>query len=113
MKKDLNKIASIEKAIKDKYGPDAILNPRGSWTKEKEKKHIKALKLARKNAKQKKTISFADFKVKESKFRESLKQENVCPVCGSYSLDQSDDVYMAKFDCCQKCYILNIEGRNL
>ena len=29
-KKDLNKIAAIEKAIKEKYGEEAIYNPRAN-----------------------------------------------------------------------------------
>ena len=43
-KKDLNHIAKIEKAIKDKYGEEAIQNPRGSWNQEKEEKYLNDLK---------------------------------------------------------------------
>ena len=34
-----------------------------------------------------------------------------CPVCGIYSFKSNDDVYMLKFECCEKCYIQWIEGR--
>ena len=34
-----------------------------------------------------------------------------CPVCNVYSFKSNDDVYMSKFDCCEKCYIQYIEGR--
>ena len=34
-----------------------------------------------------------------------------CPVCHAYSFDSRDDVYMTKFDCCYKCYIQWVEGR--
>ena len=34
-----------------------------------------------------------------------------CPVCQAYSFELRDDVYMAKFDCCFKCYIQWVEGR--
>ena len=34
-KKDLNEIAKIEKAIKKKYGSEAIQNPKANWNKEK------------------------------------------------------------------------------
>ena len=37
--RDLNEIAKIEKAIKDKYGTEAIQNPKGSWSEEKEKRY--------------------------------------------------------------------------
>ena len=44
MKKDLNEIASIEKAIKEKYGEEAIQNPKKTWDEEKEKKYLQGLK---------------------------------------------------------------------
>jgi hypothetical protein len=34
-----------------------------------------------------------------------------CPVCNVYSFKSNDDVYMSKFDCCEKCYIQWVEGR--
>ena len=42
-----------------------------------------------------------------------LKRESKrsCPVCNTYSFKSNDDVYMTKFDCCEKCYIQWIEGR--
>ena len=40
-----------------------------------------------------------------------LSKENKrdCPVCGSYSFFAKDDLYMAKFECCFKCYIQWVE----
>ena len=40
--------------------------------------------------------------------RESLGR---CPVCGSFSKISMDDVCLAKFDCCSKCYYQYVEGR--
>ncbi len=37
-------LAAIEKAIKEKYGDDAIQNPKKHWDKEKEKKYLEELK---------------------------------------------------------------------
>ena len=34
-----------------------------------------------------------------------------CPVCNTYSFKSNDDVYMAKFECCENCYIQYVEGR--
>ena len=34
-----------------------------------------------------------------------------CPICNTYSFKSNDDVYMSKFDCCFKCYIQWVEGR--
>ena len=40
---DLNYIAGLEKAIKDKYGTETIENPAKHWDKEKEKSYIQQL----------------------------------------------------------------------
>ena len=34
-----------------------------------------------------------------------------CPVCGKYSFQLKDDLYMNKFDCCYECFIQYIQGR--
>ena len=56
MKKDLNEIAKIEKAIKEKYGEEAIQNPKGSWSKEKEDKYLEELKAFYKRSARKKRL---------------------------------------------------------
>ena len=43
MKKDLNKIAEIEKAIAKKFGIDVIVNPKSLWTDAKEKEYLEQL----------------------------------------------------------------------
>ncbi len=108
--KDLNEIAKIEKAIKEKYGEEAIQNPKGSWDKEKEIKYLKDLKdFYKKDSRQKKTETIGDIKV--NKRKSSHKISRTCPVCGSYSFSLNDDLYMTKFNCCFNCYIQFIEGR--
>ena len=42
--KDLNQIAKIEKAIADKYGEDAITNPKAFWDENKEKEYLEQMK---------------------------------------------------------------------
>ena len=42
--KDLNEIVKIEKAISEKYGDEAIANPKQYWTEEKEKEYLNQLK---------------------------------------------------------------------
>ena len=37
--KDLNKIAAFEKAIAEKYGDAAIVNPKANWDEEAKQKH--------------------------------------------------------------------------
>lgn len=108
--KDLNRIAKIEQAIKEKYGEEAIHNPKGSWNQEKEKKYLDDLKeFYEKNSYSKKTQQEKGFKLKTRKVKRD--HSRTCPVCGSYSFSSSDDLYMTKFQCCFKCYVQYIEGR--
>jgi hypothetical protein len=110
-KKDLNEIAQIENSIMKKYGEEAIQNPKSSWTPDKEKKFLEDLKQFYKTkGKTKKTLKKDGFKVN---FDENplKKQERTCPVCQTYSFSSRDDLYMNKFECCFKCYIQYIEGR--
>tara|TARA_B100000282_G_scaffold288528_1_gene257295 strand:- start:4197 stop:4571 length:375 start_codon:yes stop_codon:yes gene_type:complete len=109
--KDLNQIAKLEKAIKDKYGKEAIQNPNSTWTKDKEQKYLEELKEFYKNKKTEKEL----IKIKEDTFIKNSKiterQKQICNICSCYSVSHVDDVYMTKFKCCSKCYIQYIEGR--
>ena len=108
--KDLNEIAKIEKAIKEKYGDEAIQNPKGSWDQEKENKYLEDLKSFYKRDPRKKTTEvIGDVKIKTRKASNQIERE--CPVCGSYSFSGRDDVYMTKFNCCFDCYIQHVDGR--
>lgn len=109
-KKDLNEIAKIEKAIKEKYGEEAIQNPKGSWDKEKELKYLKDLKDFHERKSRSKTTEKKDgFIIKTKKIKHKI--DRSCPICNSYSFSLNDDVYMMKFNCCFSCYIKYIEGR--
>ena len=110
IEKDLNKVAKIEKAIKEKYGEEAIQNPKGTWNKEKETKYLEELKKFYKTTNRTKQIKQGNgFTIKSRETKH--KQERVCPVCGSYSMSAQDDLYMTKFDCCFQCYIQYVEDR--
>ena len=95
METDYNKIAALEKAISEQYGQIAIVNPRSGWTREQEAEFQKGIK--------KKTRSEEETLIREI--------ENVCPICDSYLRNVQDDLYMTKFGCCQKCYVIHIEDR--
>ncbi len=108
--KDLNEIAKIEKAIKDKYGKEAIENPKSKWDEEKENKYLKNLKTFHERTSRTKETEQADgFIIKTKKTKHKV--DRTCPVCGTYSFSDRDDVYMVKFSCCFNCYIQYIEGR--
>ena len=112
-KKDLNYIAGLEKAIKKKYGEEAIENPAKFWDKEKEKDYIQQLE---------------EFVEKQKKIEQESEAENVdgilvsrkllnkegifnCPTCSKKLKTINDDIYFTKFDCCEICYIKYVEGR--
>ena len=108
--KDLNEIAKIEKAIKEKYGEEAIQNPKGSWDKQKEIKYLEELKAFHEKSSRKKTTKVVgNIKIKTKKTK--YETQRTCPVCKSYSFSSRDDLYMTKFQCCFDCYIQHVEGR--
>ena len=113
-KKDPNYIAKLEKAIADKYGQEAIANPRGGWNDEKEKIYQEQIeKLKEKQV----LLDELNEKVEVNgvlipkKLFTRDSQSRTCPVCSVYSFDPKDDVYMKKFECCRNCYIQWVEGR--
>ena len=111
--KDLNKIAAIERSIAEKYGEEAIQNPRANWDEEKEKEYLQQMKefykKVNKNEEHQEKIDINGIKVSKKLLnRESLK---TCSVCGRFPKKSMDDVCFVKFDCCNTCYIKYIEGR--
>ena len=110
MKKDLNQIAKIEKAMSKKFGKESIVNPKSGWDDEKEKEYLENLKEFYEQSKQ------DEDKINEDGFfitRGLINKETnrVCPVCDTYSFYGRDDLYMSKFECCEKCYIQWVEDR--
>ena len=110
---DLNTIAKIEQAISKKYGPQTVTNPKSGWTKEKELDYLEQIKRVYK--KQLKRSEHTE-KINKDGFFLSKKlltkdEDRVCPACFEYSFSPKDDVYMSKYDCCYKCYMHFVEGR--
>jgi len=106
-------IARLEKAIAQKYGSEAINNPRRFWSDEKEKEYI-----VQSQAEQKKFAKLAESqdKVEQDGFLINKKLLNrdhkrTCPICERYSFRPKDDLYMNKFNACWKCYMQHVEGR--
>ena len=111
--KDYNYIAKIEQAIEQKYGEEAIQNPKANWSEDKEAEYLDQIKIL--HNKQKK-IQEAKDKIEVNGFFISKKLLNkdskrACPVCETYSFEMKDDLYMNKFECCHTCYIQWVEGR--
>lgn len=112
-KKDPNYVARIEKAIAEKYGKEAIQNPRGNWTPEKEADFVEQLRAANLKIKEleRKIEKIEVNGVLVSQKLLSRETNRSCPVCNKYSFESKDDVYMNKFDCCFTCYIQYVEDR--
>ena len=141
MSKDWDHIAKIEKAINQKYGKEAIINPNSNWSEDKEKEYLEQLKElegdleeAQRREEEQRGIQQSLEQLKEmSQKQTSLdeQQEKVeadgflinkklltrettilnCPVCTKRLKTVKDDIYNNKFECCHKCYINYVEGR--
>jgi len=111
--KDPNYIVKIEKAITDKYGEETIQNPKSLWTDEKEKRYINQLRdlYGQRCEKEDQEVEVNGVFIAEKLITKESKRS--CPVCNTYSFKSNDDVYMAKFECCEKCYIQWVEGREI
>ena len=111
--KDLNYVAAVEKAISEKYGDEAITNPRANWDEEKEKEYLSQMrefyKKTKKNEEYQEKIDINGIKVtKKLLNKEPL---HTCPICGTFPKKSMDDVCLVKFDCCNTCYIQYVENR--
>ena len=109
--KDPNYVVKVEKAIAEKYGEETIQNPKSFWTDDKEKEYVKQLKDLYKTSKEKDDhqVDVGGVFISEKLITKESKRS--CPVCNTYSFKSRDDVYMSKFDCCEKCYIQWVEDR--
>mgnify|MGYP003646313624 FL=1 len=111
--KDPNQLVAIEKAIAEKYGAEAIANPKALWDQNKEKEYLQQMKefykKVKRNEAYQEKIDINGIKVtKKLLNRESLK---CCPVCGTFPKKSMDDVCLLKFECCSLCYDKYIFGR--
>lgn len=107
MKKDLNYIAKVEKAIAKKYGNITIQNPAKFWDEEKEKEYLEEIKEISARSREQQY----DEKVELNGFfipKKLINKETnrICPTCSAYSFKKQDDVYMIKHGCCYNCYLL-------
>ena len=109
MKKDLNYIAGLEKAIRQKYGEEAIKNPASYWTPEKEKEYLEQLKVVVKMTESNKVETESGFLLEEKLI--NISKVETCDKCGSKITTLNDKIYFSKLSVCEKCYILYHEGR--
>tara|TARA_R100000808_G_C2107407_1_gene122583 strand:- start:356 stop:733 length:378 start_codon:yes stop_codon:yes gene_type:complete len=108
-KDNLNYIAALEKAVMKKYGKEAIDNPAKYWTPEKEKEYLEEMRRIELLSSANNTIEEREgFLFSTKLFKKETK--NICNICFSV-LKEGDMVYITKYDCCRKCYVNHVEGR--
>ena len=111
--KDPNEIVKIEKAIAQKYGEDTIANPKHYWNEEKEKEYVEQLKelsaIQIKQEEKDQKVNIDGIFISKKLLNKDSKR--TCPICSVYSFSNKDDLYMNRYDCCYKCYIQWVEGR--
>ena len=109
--KDPNYAIKVEQAISKKYGKETGEHPKKYWNDEKEEKYLNDLKSFYKyndcDINEEEEINGV-FIPKKLITKSSTRS---CPICSKYSFKSNDDLYMTKFDCCEKCYIKWVEGR--
>ena len=114
MDKDWDHIAKIEKAINQKYGKEAIINPNSNWSEDKEKEYLEQLKeldaIQRTLDEQQEKVEVDGFLINKKLLTRETTILN-CSVCTKRLKTVKDDIYNNKFECCQRCYIEYIEGR--
>jgi len=113
MKKDWNYIASVEKAIAEKYGKTSSQDFRSDWEPAKEEYYLDQLREARsqKENRQSKQDTYEAGDITITKRTNKIKTERACPVCKTYSFSRRDDLYMNRFECCEHCYIVFVVNR--
>ena len=110
MSKDPNYSIKVEQAIAKKYGKDTVQHPKKNWDDKKEREYLSQIKDFYNSSEQ----TFDEVELEGVLISRKLitrESKRTCPVCNIYSFKSKDDVYMSKFDCCEKCYIQWVEGR--
>tara|TARA_E500000305_G_scaffold77312_1_gene62944 strand:+ start:285 stop:659 length:375 start_codon:yes stop_codon:yes gene_type:complete len=114
MKKDPLKYAlHVEKAIREKYGEEAVQNPRSNWDEEKEQEYLEQIKelYKRETVRQNSSSKVLVDGVLIPKKLLNRDSNRTCPVCKVYSFEGRDDLYMNRYKCCFKCYVKNIQPK--
>ena len=104
-------VASVEKAIAEKYGNETVQDFRSYWDEEKEKEYLAQLKEANNKENLPEQEKIYDDGVLVSKKVNDRKYDRTCPVCKTYSFSMKDDLYMNRFKCCQDCYYEFVHDR--
>ena len=99
MKKDIDYIVRLEKAIKEKYGVEAIQNPAKFWNEEKEKQYLQQLSEHVDKVRRLEGDETFDNVGGILISRKLLNKETIltCPTCARKLKTVRDDIYILKF----------------
>lgn len=111
--KDPDRLIKVAKAIQEKYGKEALVNVRASWSMPQEIAYIRQVAAFEKSRRARER---KDDKIEVDGVLIPIKLLNVetdraCPRCNAYSFSKKDDLFMTRYECCEKCYIELYEGR--
>lgn len=110
----MNKKDYLLQMIKERYGKNALIDPRatGSGLDEEEirKQLLKFDEKVRKARRKNEKVEKNGFFISKGVLKRA-NVERVCPVCNTFSFSTYDDVYMMRFKCCFECYIQHVDGR--
>lgn len=108
---NIDYIQNLEKAVKEKYGNEATMNPKHFWDENKEKEYIeetkKAIKKEYLSQDSREQIEVEGILVTKRTLINSNNINKICKSCKIYSFNRRDDLYMNKFNLCYKCYLCN------
>lgn len=113
-KRTIREIIAVEEAIKEKYGEECVKDIEESWDKKKEEEYFEEIQKDREKSQQ---LDETNQKVLHDGFLISKKllnrdkQDRKCPVCFVFSFEPSDNLYINRYECCHKCFIQYVEGR--
>ena len=110
-KLDWEYVASVEKAIAEKYGKQTVQDFRSEWDEQKEKEYLAQLKNATLTKGESDQDKVDVDGILISKKASKRKYDRTCPVCKTYSFSMKDDLYMNRFKCCHDCYVDFVIGR--
>ena len=75
--KDPDQLIQVEKAIQEKYGDEAIQNPKANWDTEKEKEYLQQIKKIARSEKPKEKIEVDGVLMPKKLF--TKESERTCP----------------------------------
>jgi len=109
MKRTDEFIVGLERAIKEKYGEETTHDPSIHWNEEKEKEYLKQLKDVVHEDEKDGVIEVSGVLVSKKLFNRSTIK--TCKLCNKFCMEAKNDLYLTKYDCCEECFIIHIEGR--